>query len=282
MIKSSFIKIREKGILDNLSPSILYIFLIILSILLLLSLLGNIVHLGFLPIDLTNQGFITFFNLYSSSIKIAGALLAVVTLIITLERMKQTKDQIKLIGDNNKFNNYYKHREEFVKYFSDNDYIMYIKGEDELDKKRFINVLYELFYYPSYHEFSPVINNDAEKVINIFMTAVRNSELNKDNFDLLSAEGIKEIDNTITNSIFGYIYTTVNSKILRDLHRGRLTSKGYIELSDEKRILLEAIFRIHYLNTCISYVLNFQGNISNELDNFRHNFLLLTIRLSKI
>ena len=88
---------------------ILYLFGLLISILFVISLKGNISEASPIPFDTSNKGFSNLFSLYSSSIQLGGVLIAIITLIMTLERMKQTKEQLNVVSDNNKFNNYFKH-----------------------------------------------------------------------------------------------------------------------------------------------------------------------------
>ena len=242
--------------------------------------LGNLFKVGFLAFDLSDKGFKNFFDLYSSSIKIAGALIIVITLIMTLERMKQTKEQVDIISDNNKFNNFYKHQEQFVKYFLNNNLVLYLTVGDHYEREKLINKLYEIFYYSSYTNFTPSINLEAKAKVNLFISKITQYKLNEKQTELMKIEGINELYDSL-KPIFQTIFSITEPRVLNEISKRKRGNQKFKNLSRDDIERYEAIMNIYYLANCIDYILNFQGITNYFYKEFKHKVFLLALRYGK-
>src|SRR3989304_5656772 len=88
---------------------------LLVLILFLVAIISDISSASNLYYSISSQGVKQLFEVYSTSIQLGTALLAISALILTIERMRQTRAQIEAIDHNYRFNNFYKHKEEFIK-----------------------------------------------------------------------------------------------------------------------------------------------------------------------
>lgn len=111
--------------------------------------------------DPSSNGLKEFVSYYQPQIALAGVGIALFALWITSERMKQTKEQIDVMADNNKFNNFFKHRENFIAYFCQNKFLIEIAKGGKKDIQKVAMEYYEYFFYKSYSDFRTTLNDDA-------------------------------------------------------------------------------------------------------------------------
>lgn len=111
----------RKGIFELTSTKILSWFFGVVILVVIISLSISVIPNH--SLSLTPEGFENFIKLYNAPIKLAAAYGAILGLISLNHRSVQTKEQldraskqIAQIQAQNLFTNYYKHREEFVKY----------------------------------------------------------------------------------------------------------------------------------------------------------------------
>lgn len=69
-----------------------------------------------IEIDLSYSGFNDAVRIFSVPLGILALIIPVVALLAANHRSEQTKEQMRLAGEQNNFSNYYKHLEEFEKY----------------------------------------------------------------------------------------------------------------------------------------------------------------------
>lgn len=67
--------------------------------------------------DPSAKGFNNFLSLFRFPLGMLGMIIPIVALLAANHRSEQTKEQIRVTGLQNNFSNYYKHMEEFCKYF---------------------------------------------------------------------------------------------------------------------------------------------------------------------
>ena len=87
-----------------------------------------------LSIQLNSAGFTNFLKIYSPSLQIGTSAIVFFTLWLTFERMNQTEKQLNLNQENVKFNNYYRHKEEFSAFLNRMPFLKFIK-EHSQDRK---------------------------------------------------------------------------------------------------------------------------------------------------
>lgn len=134
----------------------------------------------YLTPDISNDSWENLIDIYSFPIKCAAAELALITITVTLYRIKQTKEQIRIIDENNRFSNYFKYYDEFKKYFLTSVKTINLKnisgyGPDD----QIFRPLYTFFYGGSYKTFDPKINEEILIMIKDFKITLSKSILNK-------------------------------------------------------------------------------------------------------
>ncbi len=218
-----------------------------LSIVLLVSsffvLLLNIISEWAFPPQLNIIGVENIFIKYEPTIKIFTYFLGTFAIWLTLSRMLQTKDQITLIEENNRFNNYFKHRDQFIAQFKDNiffkEYENLAKRSAEPDLMNFYNT----FYYKSHHNFTPFMNKTSTAFIDKFINAVEKSKINIENTDL---NGIA-VDELIQLSNLNYAdvrkYTTAMNCYLTPQMRTRMEHNG-----DDRNTITTKSTKFIYMN----------------------------------
>lgn len=114
-----------------------------------------------LDFNFTKSGFENFFHHYSLSIKLLTSFLALLTLLIAIERLILTDKQIFRINENNKFNNYLKHRELFGEMIAKSElYRKYSNsGASELEYELITS--HQFFYNKDFRTFTPEINEQV-------------------------------------------------------------------------------------------------------------------------
>lgn len=69
-----------------------------------------------LKLDLSSTGFNSFISIFRFPLSILALIIPIVALLAANHRSEQTKEQIRVSNNQNLFQNYYKHLEEFIKY----------------------------------------------------------------------------------------------------------------------------------------------------------------------
>ena len=149
---------------------------------------------------LNSSGLNEFLNLYQFPIKTLTATVVLFGLWLTIERMKQTEEQTNAITDNNRFNNFYKHRDDFINFYKTSLYyrltLLYTKKVTIIDESdAYFYPIYSIYYYSSYHNFQPTRNSNIIKNEIALLDKMKTSLLNILNRDLLDNDitDIKEV-----------------------------------------------------------------------------------------
>ncbi|MFZ1291996.1 MAG: hypothetical protein WAR79_18005 [Melioribacteraceae bacterium] len=206
--------------------------------------------------------------------------------------MKQTNEQIQIISDNNKFNNFYKHREDFIDFYKSTAYYRFSIVENDKtevinDKNPFFYPIYSSYYYPSYHTFQPKRNSaiiDQEKRFLIFLS---NSLLNCQNYSLLSIikEDIKpifEASNFINSIVAG------DSFMSSEIKQFKAIDKAIFEASpkqtSESISIISLIIPIYWRYIFLLDLISFDGEEITEkkCEAFEDNYSQLCMNYDLI
>lgn len=133
--------------------------------------------------DPSSNGLKEFVSYYQPQIALAGVGIALFALWITSERMKQTKEQIDVMADNNKFNNFYRHREEFIKYLSSQPFIINLAKCARQNLDDLLLQYHGIYFAKRYDEFEPEINEIKFNDIKLFFRQINNSRELNSGFD---------------------------------------------------------------------------------------------------
>lgn len=153
--------------------SILVLFKALCIVLLLLSLISALLITIFSGVlisswNLSNSSFENLLNIYSFPVKSFAAFLALLTIYVTLKRMKATEQQIELTQkqiqinlEQNRISNYFKYRDEFVKHFESGRFHKFYRGY--LNEENNVEGIYYPifnFFYGSIKEFDHNIKDN--------------------------------------------------------------------------------------------------------------------------
>ena len=156
-----------------------------------------------LKLSLNNQGFANFVTYFSFTIKSLTATLATFAIWLTLERLSQTERQIDAMMDNNKFNNYTTHRQEFINHLKESSLFEYMSIAEKVSPHVFITPLYQTYYSESYLDFRPYMKVSIKNKIDTFYNKIINSNMSRKDCDLAnySISEIVEISNAASEDV---------------------------------------------------------------------------------
>lgn len=237
---------------------------------------------------LSIQGFVEFERIFDFPIKILTVSFILFGLWLTVERMKQTDQQIESITSNNRFNNFYKHREEFLKKFKEFGFIKSIQNYSQKhmknmvippDKKINIDLkiddlasrFYEEFYYTKSNKFIDNFNEVAKNKINQLIkdiTALPRNYKNEINFEKAKAT---ILDNAI-NNIPGVI--TSITTYLASLDNVELE---YGDFSVSDRNFFTKLNTIYWAAVIIQDVLIYEGTYSKEIKEYIFDYNVIRV-----
>lgn len=129
----------------------------------IISIVYTALESGNVYFNIKSSGLIAFVKYYQHQLSILGISVILFTVWVTFERMRQTNKQIRIISENNRFTNYNYHREKFVEVLSSDLVLNMLDRSGYINQKLLVNTLYYHFYYDSYKNFSPELNDDAKK-----------------------------------------------------------------------------------------------------------------------
>jgi len=193
--------------------------------------------------QLDSSGFFNFFEIFNPSFQFGTASVILFTIWLTLERMKQTKEQIDLTRDDVNLNNYYKHRDEFVSFISKKSIFTTLKQQRNFDIATLLYPVYSYFFNQSYKDFKPSLNSKARKEIDCLIEKVKVSTLNKPDHDLslVAVDELKELAvliNMTVDSIFIF-YSKIDFSMFND--KGKFIEQSDIQEMEERFILITTI-----------------------------------------
>jgi hypothetical protein len=240
------------------------------------------------------SGLVGFFIIFEYPIKITTGLIALLAILLTAMRMEQTQKQIDILDDNNRFNNFYKHREEFEKAFKEFPLLKsLIQYEQYHQKNRRIaidekaqllgnklvssaKVFYADWYYKDYTKFSTNFNpdimrkiNNINKVLNSLPITVKENGNKEINFERTSDENLNNIIKEYPSSIT--IFTTHFTLIDKlELLADRKTVSDYSYFQKLNIVYWGLLF--------FSQLMNNQGMNTTEIYNFITHYNTIRIK----
>jgi len=218
----------------------------------------------YLTIGWSKKSWENLLDIYSFPIKCAATELALITITVTLYRIKQTKEQIRIIDENNRFSNYFKYYDEFKKYFLtsvktiDFKNISGYSSDDQMFRP-----LYSLFYGSSYKTFELKIKEEILNTINDFKIALSNSILNKNETEF--SDGIFPSD---ALTFYIQFYKLSELRILASRYASDRIKMKWPRLSESNKShdeLASNLFTIRFFHFFLDGLLNFESLRNFEL-----------------
>lgn len=237
-----------------------------------------LIHNQKLEFQLNSEGFNNFINIFSPSLKFGAIAIVIFTFWLTLERMrqtderlKQTERQIKITEDNVKFNNYFKHNEQFSLFLKKLSFFKTIKNINNVDIDVLTMSLYNYFFNSDYKNFAPNLNATAKNEINRFISEIKTSSLSGKNQDLenVSIDEIKKLFSLINPTVNEICNIYIEYEVV-DVREYSMTSGGQpIKLVEERYKLIN---NLYWTISLYEAFLAFDGVIQSEGENFSINF----------
>jgi len=214
-----------------------------------------------------------FFKYYEFPIKFLVGAIASLSLGVTMLRAYQFDKNIIIVEDNYKFNNYYKHREEFNKRFQDETFLKTISELKSLSIDTYFIPLYNIFYYQSYHNFKPTINKEAKDQIENFLKAIEESDINNVDYDLIKIDknilvNISEKNNSFLRGLTITINSRESPKFRQQLKQLNVADKDIGPATTKFIYFNEFFWSISFYNSLNT----FDGAMVVRCENFLINY----------
>lgn len=215
-----------------------------------------------------------FFKYYEFPIKFLVGAIALLSLGVTMLRAFQFDKNIAIVEDNYKFNNLLKHREEFNKRFQDETFLKTISELKSLSIDTYFIPLYNIFYYQSYHNFKPTINKEAKEQIENFLKSIEESDINKEDYDLIKIdksilENISEKNNSFLRGLTSTINSRESPKFQQQLEQLIVADKEIGPATTKFVYFNEFFWSISFYNSLNT----FDGAMVVRCENFLINFV---------
>jgi len=227
-----------------------------------------------LKLSLNPQGFENFFNYFSFPTKALTATLATFAIWLTLERLSQTERQIDTITDDNKFNNYSKHQQEFVDFMKDVSIL--ISGICEIEKispRVYLVPAYKTYFAKTYEEFHPHMTEGARLAIDKFYHEVAKSLIGEKHCDLAKVPftEITKISSIASGDVRELIIP-LTEKVLSRIQ----LEYSRINMPVQQIQLAKARFtELHVISSTLAFyrsLLAFDGEFGKDSGSFQDNF----------
>ena len=222
--------------------------------------LGVLITLGFVVLEtwFSSAPDVEFsFENYGGTSKVIAFFIAIIAIILTVKRMQQTKVQTDVMIDNVRFNNFFKHREEFITHFSKKKYLQVIAAGAKVKTEKIFMDYYEYFFYKSYSDFRTTLNDDALLNCKGFIANLTSSILNQKLVDLRTLKREDIIWPTPTGGFPLASITNYISNLIKAKHYKFEDHKG-VE-ANVHRFKVFSVVQAYYAYTIIADVLLFSG-----------------------
>jgi len=215
-------------------------------------------------IQLDSVGFSNILNIFSPSLQIGASSIVIFTLWLTLERMKQTQENIT-------FNNYYKHKEEFILFLKKMPFFDTIENQSKFEVDVLLPPIHSYFFNKSYKDFEPRLNPKSKNEIDHFITKIKGSSLSisNQNLESISIDELKKLSELSNQTIepICAIYTEIELTTVRQ-HFVAVGGRP-INLVEERFKLLSNLF---WTISLYEDILSFDGISQSERANFTLNY----------
>lgn len=223
------------------------------------------------------DGLIGFFDLFDPSIKIGAYLVGSLVLWLTLKRIEQTDEQIRMTETTYKLNNFFKHRDEFVKQFRDNTLFNELNKLVEKDFDSEIFAIYNYYYYSSYKNFEPSLNKIAKDEMGLFIKKIANSKINSEKFNIneISTNELKNLTEGI-NPIENRLCLALNNRMSPKIRNALSENEEEVDIKIRSDKLVKFIYcnEIYWSGILYQSLLSFDGSTENIWDNYPINFIV--------
>ena len=199
----------------------------------------------------------------------------------TQRSQRQLRLNSDLIADNNKFNNYYKHIQEFTAQFKEHPLIQTWKIMSRGDAQKELLLLYREFYYTHPLDFEPRMNQEMRALIEQFVKELTISKLNSGGYDIESPDEDKFPTLMLRHrDPLRRMITLINSKQSQTL-RARLQEKGVPEANwDGLRTKFVDLNTTYWSHLFFLSLLAFDGTETHDFTQVSVNYEISRVKLS--
>jgi hypothetical protein len=220
-----------------------------------------------------SQGFANFINIFSFPLKLLTASLATFVVWLTLERLAQTERQIDAITDNNKFNNYGKHLQDFIDHLKESSLFVCLYEEEKVTQRGVIAAVYKLYYAETYRDFKPHMKEIFRREIDGFLQELRKSKVSEVdcNLENTSIDEIIRISDMASEHVGELIEPLTQKVVLRIKMR-----YGILKTQNQQiQSIINRFQRLHKIYWTIAFyrsLLSFDGTIEGVAGYYYDNY----------
>jgi hypothetical protein len=247
--------------------------LIFLFILFLISIYLDASITKRLSFEFTKEGLDNFITFFSTSIKVGTALMAILTIKLYFSRINQTDKiiertnlQVSSYIKSENLKNYFLHRKEFRAYFQELDFFKNSITNQSFSFYSVWDTLYRAFYYSTYKNFEPKLDDNAKKAMLNYLNSIKNASINSMVVPAFEEDELKDISNKILPSIEEIV------EIITDLEFSEFLKENAIVIIDQNILkLLRLVFKIKITKQLYESILSFDGENIIKLNIFDQN-----------
>lgn len=216
--------------------------------------------------------------------KVIAAIFAIIAIFLTVKRMEQTQEQIEVISDNYKLtqeqiemisnnyklNNFFKHRTEFIIFFSGNENFKSIAGGEVKHLENMLMDYYEYFFTKSYSKFTATFNDDALLDCNHFISNISKTKLIQHEINLFDLKK-EEVFKATLPPAFPRFYISEYLSLFLNQKDYRFKDYNGVNSAEQKEIYFH-ILKVYFIYIIITEISSFSGEM--ETIKFPENFYI--------
>jgi hypothetical protein len=213
--------------------------------------------------NITSAGLGNLFTYFDSTIKVGATLLILLTIWLTLERIKQTnkqilylEKQINSLTDNNSFNNFYRHKDEFIRALSESQSINLIAQKSNIRIKTLLYQYHSFYYGRTYTEFKPNIKESMMVSIESFYERLKKSDVSKRKIAL---SDLNELDLSTVFDSHNYLFFELTRALSKLLEENPMTDPTYKKLGEIEKLKIDKLAAIYFTHQILIDILEFDG-----------------------
>ena len=242
-----------------------YVINIILTFLLLFLLTSIVFTIkDSLPVNFlfTIVGLKNLIVLYDTSIKIGAAFVAFLTLKVYFSRMNQTEIiiertnlQVTSYIKSENLKNYFLHRKEFRNYFQELKLFKNSSDDKSISFYSIWDSLYRAFYYSSYRNFEPKLNQYSKTSITSFLNNIKKSPLDSLAVPAFDVANLNEIVTGILPAILETVNTIAEIKNIELIKNNKIKK----EITFQELNTISLLLKIKVTKQLYESILSFDG-----------------------
>jgi hypothetical protein len=242
----------------------------------LLSIISAVTILFSLPLlklNFSYEGWNNLFDIMSIPIKFSAAAFVVLAVWLTIQRVFQMDFQLRLIDDHNRFNNYFRHMEEFTKYISKDPLVSAFLQLSTADPSLVLLPFYKQYYSSDYRDFRTTVNPETKQQFTRLFDGISNSPLNNLQTNLSTVphsviDALIPLTTDMMNIITSRLYQEVSPKIQGYLKTANMTMA---QITNELATY-EKVAHLYWSAALARSVLSFDGEVDASTDHFTKNY----------